>query len=180
MLESIGAFVGLVGLLWFIFGMVKPGKALPYGSPSRWKVAGVAFLVMAVGNGIKGADPDYAAAQVIEKQAKSEERAAKAEQQATEEAEAEANQKPDLELVSYDHESAKYGNGAIVGIVKNNSSKDYNYVQNTFELFDDDGNTIGTAMANVAGLRSGATWKYRAGILRKGMAEYRPQKLTGY
>ena len=61
MLEAVGGSIGVTGLLWFIFGMVSPGKALPFSDPSHWRVAGVAFLVMTLGAFIKIADPEYRA-----------------------------------------------------------------------------------------------------------------------
>jgi hypothetical protein len=187
MLEAIGGIVGGVGALWFLFGMVAPGKALPYGSPSRWKVAGVAFLVMGLGGAIQNADPEFRAKQAAETQAKVEEEAAanaaarrRLADVVEARREAEANRKPDLELISFEHERAEYGNGSIGGTVKNNSGKDYSYVQITFELLDEDDNTIGTALANVGGLRAEATWKYKAAILQDGMRRYRLQELTGF
>ena len=94
----------------------------------------------------------------------------------------EANRKPDLELLSHQgmRGLGEYGNASIIGTVKNNSSRQYSYVQITFELLDADGNTIGTALANIAGLRPGATWKYKAGVMHDDIAEYRLQKITGY
>ena len=94
------------------------------------------------------------------------------------ERERELNQ-PSLELLSKEHRPARYGNGHIVGKIKNNTTKDYRYVQVTFELLDGDRNTVGTSLANIAGLRAGATWSYQASVLRD-FKYFRLQKITGY
>jgi len=50
----------------------------------------------------------------------------------------------------------------LEGIVKNNTNDDYSYVQITFILYDAEGNTIGSAVGNINGLKSGSTWKFKA------------------
>lgn len=50
----------------------------------------------------------------------------------------------------------------IEGSVKNTSSKLMDYVSITFTLYDSNGNVVGTAIANQAGLGAGETWVYSA------------------
>lgn len=50
----------------------------------------------------------------------------------------------------------------IEGTVKNNSNKDYSYVQIEFICYDKDGNNIGTAMDNTSNLGAYETWKFKA------------------
>ena len=50
----------------------------------------------------------------------------------------------------------------LVGVVKNNTNKDYDYIQITFTLYDVDGNVVGTALANAKNLKAGGTWKFEA------------------
>jgi RNA polymerase subunit RPABC4/transcription elongation factor Spt4 len=50
----------------------------------------------------------------------------------------------------------------IKGVIKNNSGKDVSYVQITYNLFDKDGNQIGTALDNINNLAKDGTWKFKA------------------
>jgi uncharacterized protein YdeI (YjbR/CyaY-like superfamily) len=70
----------------------------------------------------------------------------------------------------------------LKGIVKNNSGKDCTYVQITFNLYDKDGNQIGTALANVNNLEKDGTWKFKAlGMDVDGeIASYKLAEITGY
>ena len=90
MLEALGGIIGVIGFLWFAFGMIAPGKALPYGEPSRWIVGGLALLVMGIGGGIQSADPEFQAKKEAEAQAKTEASEAKAEERRIEKAAAAA------------------------------------------------------------------------------------------
>ena len=68
------------------------------------------------------------------------------------------------------------------GIIKNNSGKDCSYVQVTFNLYDADGNQIGTALDNINNLEKDGTWKFKAmGMDVEGdVASYKLAEITGY
>jgi len=70
----------------------------------------------------------------------------------------------------------------IEGIIKNNSGKELNYVQVTYNLFDKDGNQLGTAIANVNNLAKDGTWKFKAmGIdTDDAVATYKLAEVTGF
>lgn|SRR5574344_317040 len=50
----------------------------------------------------------------------------------------------------------------IEGTVKNNTDKDYSYVQIEFVCYDKSGNNLGTAIDNTNNLLKQETWKYKA------------------
>lgn len=50
----------------------------------------------------------------------------------------------------------------VEGIIKNNGTNDYDYVQVTFTTYDKDGNTIGSCLDNNSGLSGNGTWKFKA------------------
>ncbi len=50
----------------------------------------------------------------------------------------------------------------IRGTLKNNKSRDLSYAQVTFNLYDADGNQIGTAFDNINNWEAGGTWKFKA------------------
>ena len=70
----------------------------------------------------------------------------------------------------------------ISGIIKNNAGKEISYAQITFNLFDKDGNQLGTAMANISNLAKDATWKFKAmGInTDDAVASYKLAEITGF
>lgn len=50
----------------------------------------------------------------------------------------------------------------LTGTLKNNSGKECSYIQISFNLYDEDGNQIGTALDNLNNLADGGTWKFKA------------------
>lgn len=50
----------------------------------------------------------------------------------------------------------------IEGTVKNNTDKDYSYVQIEFICYDKNGNNLGTAIDNTNNLLGNETWKFKA------------------
>lgn len=50
----------------------------------------------------------------------------------------------------------------ITGTILNACNTDFRYVEITFDLLDVSGAVVGKAMANVAGLATGQTWRFRA------------------
>lgn len=71
---------------------------------------------------------------------------------------------------------------AITGILTNNSGRDADYVQVTYNLFDADNNQIGTAMANTSNLKAGGTWKFKASSLKNPseVARFELGDVTGF
>jgi hypothetical protein len=70
-----------------------------------------------------------------------------------------------LQAGNWKWERGEFGNLYIVGTVKNQSSKQYSYVQVQFNLYDAAGAQVGSAMANVNNLESFGTWRYRAIVM---------------
>ena len=62
----------------------------------------------------------------------------------------------------------------IDGSIRNNKSRDLSYIQVTFTLYDDDGNTIGTCMDNNSGLDANGTWSFSA------ICSGESNKISGY
>lgn len=80
--------------------------------------------------------------------------------------------------------SDQYGMSyTIEGTIKNNTDKQYSYVQVTFNLYDSDGAQIGTALANINNLEAKGIWKFKAlGSLGNGksVANYKLMEITGW
>lgn len=68
----------------------------------------------------------------------------------------------------------------INGTIKNNTDKQYSYVQVTFNLYDSDGAQIGTALANINNLEPDGTWKFKAVGLYENIASYKLAEITGW
>ena len=68
----------------------------------------------------------------------------------------------------------------IVGVVKNNTNKDYSYLQITFTLYDIDGNVVGSAFANVNNIKAGGTWRFEAMFFEDNAATWELDEITGW
>lgn len=77
----------------------------------------------------------------------------------------------------------EWDNAYIEGTIKNNTNDDYSYVQVSFNLFDAEGNQIGTAWTNISHLKANGTWKYKASALiddDNKIYRYELAKITGW
>lgn len=68
----------------------------------------------------------------------------------------------------------------VVGKVKNNSDKQYTYVQVEINLYDSNDNQIGSTLANVNNLEPGGTWKFEAPIFEEKAIKYKIKGITGF
>ena len=90
-------------------------------------------------------------------------------------------QKEKFTLVSHKKTTDSLGTTWIEGEIKNNTDKSYSYVQVTFNLYDKDGNQLGTAMTNINNLEPNATWKYKAiGLVTEKVESYKLVEITGW
>jgi hypothetical protein len=78
-----------------------------------------------------------------------------------------------------DGKPIKVSDKTINGRVKNNSSRQYSYVQVGFNLYDADNNHVGTAVANTNNLEPNSTWKFTATPLMVGTGQIKTAKLKG-
>lgn len=70
--------------------------------------------------------------------------------------------------------------GSITGVVVNRRSRKLNYAQITFNLYDESGAQVGSAMANINGLEPGGKWKFDANSFGKDFSTYKFSELTGF
>ncbi|WP_143330190.1 FxLYD domain-containing protein [Chromobacterium haemolyticum] len=83
--------------------------------------------------------------------------------------EAPAKDKAQFSSLSFGIGKGKFGVKSVKGTLQNNSDKKYGYVQIEINLYDKDGNQVGSTMANVNNLAPGAKWKYEAPIIEDGV-----------
>ena len=77
--------------------------------------------------------------------------------------------KPKL-TVSDTHMSVTYNeylgySATITGVAENTSGKNFSYASVEFSVYDESGNNLGTALANINILRKGDTWRFEATLL---------------
>ena len=70
--------------------------------------------------------------------------------------------------------------GEITGEVINRRKHKLSYAQIQFNLYDDSGAQVGTAMANINGLEPGGKWKFVAHSLGTKFSTYKINELTGF
>lgn len=85
---------------------------------------------------------------------------------------------PDLEVVEHSVQKETYSTN-IVGVVKNNTSKQYTYVQVEINLYDDSGAQVGSTLANANNLEPNGTWKFKAITLEE-FGNYKIKDVSGF
>lgn len=84
-------------------------------------------------------------------------------------------------LVSDEMTTDSIGSCYIEGTIQNNTDKSYTYVQVTFNIYDANGNQLGTAVDNINNLEPNATWKYKAiGLTTEKVQSYKFVEITGW
>ena len=70
----------------------------------------------------------------------------------------------------------------IEGYVKNNSDKDYEYVQIEFTAYDSEGNTLGSCVDYTSSLEADGRWQFSASCdgEASSIASYKLKEITGY
>lgn len=70
----------------------------------------------------------------------------------------------------------------IEGYIKNNSDKDYSYIEVDFTTYDSEGNTLGTCMDNNTSLEANGRWKFSAICTDdvENIASYKLNDITKY
>jgi len=70
--------------------------------------------------------------------------------------------------------------GEITGSVINRRKSKLSYAQITFNLYDDSGAQVGSALANINGLEPGGTWKFKASTFGVDFSRYKFSELSGF
>lgn len=91
-----------------------------------------------------------------------------------------ATSRPDLEVIEHHPATGEFGSRVIRGTIRNNTSRQYSYVQVEINLYDDAGNQLGSTLANCNNLEAGGTWKFEAPILYESSTKYKITDVTGF
>jgi len=73
---------------------------------------------------------------------------------------------PAVTVLSWRWGSDEFGGRYIYGEAKNNADAALSYASVTFNLYDNSGARVGTAMDSVSNLDAEGTWKFKAGVLQ--------------
>lgn len=69
---------------------------------------------------------------------------------------------------------------SIVGVVKNNTNKTYDYLQISFTLYDANDNVVDTAFTNINNVKPGQTWKFEAMYFEESAVRWELDEITGW
>lgn len=86
----------------------------------------------------------------------------------------------DFTMTGLDSKLSKFDSPMIVGKIKNNTNKNYSYIQVSFNLYDKSGAQVGSTMANLANFEANGTWKFEALMNEEKAHTYKLQKITAY
>ncbi|MCK9583053.1 MAG: FxLYD domain-containing protein [Endomicrobiales bacterium] len=75
---------------------------------------------------------------------------------------------------------SEYGIRMIEGKVRNNTDKVYSYVEIDFNLYDRDGNQVGSTMAYVTNLEANGVWRFRAAVFDVNVVKAKCVDIKGY
>lgn len=70
--------------------------------------------------------------------------------------------------------------GEITGTVINRRTRKLNYAQITFNLYDQSGAQVGSAVANINGLEPGGRWNFKASTFGTDFSTYKINELSGF
>lgn len=96
-----------------------------------------------------------------------------------EEIEEEAEEIEELELIEHSFVEDEFMS-SVVGKIRNNSDDNLSYVQVEINLYDAEGNLVGSTLDNVNNLRPGDTWRFEAIVLDDDVDSYSIEGITGF
>ena len=67
----------------------------------------------------------------------------------------------------------------VTGTIKNNTNKEYTYVQVEINLYDESGNLINSTLDNINNLEANGTWKFKA-MATSEFSTYKIKEVTGW
>ena len=85
-----------------------------------------------------------------------------------------------LVVESFTLQTDSYGIGKVVGTAKNNTKKQYAYVQVEFNLYDDTGAQVGSTIANINNFEAGGTWNFEAPVLETRATQAKLKGITSF
>lgn len=83
-------------------------------------------------------------------------------------------------MLNFKWSRTQYGTPTLVGMVRNNTDRNYRYVQIEFNLYDDNGIQVGTAFDNVTNLEAGGIWRFEAIVSEDTATRARLVRVTGW
>ena len=94
----------------------------------------------------------------------------------------EPQEEPEADFIFIEGPECSFGDFSnnITGILKNNTNKDFDYVQLSFSLFDANGNVVDTAFTNISNLKAGRTWKFEAMFFEDNVTSWELDEITGW
>ena len=85
-----------------------------------------------------------------------------------------------LQVLEINWKTGEFGNRVIQGTVRNNTGRNYKYVQVEINLYDDAGTQVGSTLANVNNLEPNAIWRFEAFVLQESATQAKVQDVTGF
>ncbi len=85
-----------------------------------------------------------------------------------------------LEVTESHSCSTEYGSMAICGVVVNKSNHNIGYAQVEINLYDKNGNLVGSTLANINNLNAGGTWKFEAPFIENNVTSYNIENVIGF
>lgn len=86
----------------------------------------------------------------------------------------------DLELLGFEWVRGEFGNRTLVGRIRNNTDKTYDYAQIQFNLFNAADEQVGSALANVNNLSGGTVWRFEAFVIEDTATRAVAADITGF
>jgi hypothetical protein len=85
-----------------------------------------------------------------------------------------------LEVEDWDWTTGSYGTRYLAGTVKNLGSRKYDYAQIEFNVYDDSGAQIGSALDNINNLEPYGTWKFKALVFEDDATRASLKEITAF
>lgn len=83
-----------------------------------------------------------------------------------------------LEVLNSDIKTGKYGERNVIGTIKNNTDKQYGYVEVEINLYDNSGSQVGGTFANTQNLEPNGIWTFKAPIIYEDARSYKIKKIS--
>jgi len=89
-------------------------------------------------------------------------------------------EKPKYEILEDKVTKEEYGSRFVSGKIKNNAGRDVGYISIEINLYDKDGNQVGSTIDATNNLEKDGTWKFKAFISEENAVSYKIKDVSGF
>ncbi|MBN2686186.1 MAG: hypothetical protein JXR40_12970 [Pontiellaceae bacterium] len=85
-----------------------------------------------------------------------------------------------IEVIDFGWGTGDFGSRILVGTARNNTARQYSYVQIEINLYDSNGTQVGSTLANINNLEPNGSWRFEAPVFESDAVDAKIKDITSF